>query len=152
MAEVRPNMSPDLEAYIAERVARADVSIAVKSVNPSSPAARASRLLLKFGIATVKVPVTLIPGRCGRNAVWEGRFRAKGEVHRWMYDRVSLPHLMLESGFADAKVVSANESRDKLFVSSEVDYREGVATRPNLLYVEAVEPCALAENPRKITW
>jgi predicted SAM-dependent methyltransferase len=39
-----------------------------------------------------------------------GRFRSRGEVHQWMYDRVSLRQLLERTGFVDIRVVAWSES------------------------------------------
>ncbi len=39
-----------------------------------------------------------------------GRFRLKGEVHQWMYDRFSLRRLLRNAGFSDIRQCSASES------------------------------------------
>jgi hypothetical protein len=40
----------------------------------------------------------------------EGFFRGSGEVHRWMYDRFSLPRLLRRCGFADPVQRTYSES------------------------------------------
>ena len=68
-------------------------------------------------------------------------FRNSGEVHRWMYDRVSLARLLRETGFEDVLVCSAEESRIPDFSSFHLDADEhGVVRKPDSLFVEAIKP------------
>jgi predicted SAM-dependent methyltransferase len=84
--------------------------------------------------------VSLIEGAEGRAAYCEGRFRNSGEIHRWMYDRVSLVRLLREVGFAEPMVCGADESRIPDFDSFQLDRVDGFARKPDSLYVEAIKP------------
>ncbi len=84
--------------------------------------------------------VSLIDGAEGNAAYREGRFRNSGEIHRWMYDRVSLPRLLREVGFTDPIVCGADESRIPGFDAFQLDRVDGFARKPDSLYVEAIKP------------
>ncbi len=84
--------------------------------------------------------VSMIEGAEGRAAYREGRFRNSGEIHRWMYDRVSLARLLREIGFAEPVVCGADESRIPDFDSFQLDRVDGFARKPDSLYVEAIKP------------
>ena len=86
--------------------------------------------------------VTLIDGNAGRNAYREGRFRQSGEIHRWMYDQVSLGQLMQRIGMEFPQVCQANESRIAQFDSYQLDRDGDVARKPDSLYMESVKPVA----------
>jgi SAM-dependent methyltransferase len=79
----------------------------------------------------------LAGGREAKRAFDEGRFRALGEVHRWMYDSDSLGRALQGAGFVDARVVSFAESRIAGF---SLDAQDGKARKPDSLYMEAVRP------------
>jgi SAM-dependent methyltransferase len=64
------------------------------------------RLLLSFGDVLRRI----ILGKRGFYYYCNGRFRAGGEIHQWMYDRYSLSRLLTKSGFTDIKVFSADTS------------------------------------------
>ena len=69
------------------------------------------------------------------------KFRDGGEVHKWMYDRVSLARLLVECGFAETRVCRADESRIADFSSCHLDIDEGGETRkPDSLFMEAIKP------------
>ena len=69
------------------------------------------------------------------------RFRASGEVHQWMYDRVSLRRLLDMCGFADISACAAGESKIPNFSSYHLDVNEdGSVRKPDSLFMEARKP------------
>ena len=70
----------------------------------------------------------------------ETRFRSQGEIHRWMYDRVSLQTTLIASGFVNFKVCGATESRIQNFARFELDSKNGKTRKPDSLFVEATKP------------
>lgn len=67
----------------------------------------------------------------------EVRFRSGGEIHRWMYDRISLGALLKSVGFAQTKVCGARESAIGGWAGYELDTDEkGAARKPDSLYME----------------
>lgn len=69
---------------------------------------------------------------------WQiGKFRMSGEVHQWMYDRVSIKQLLKETGFADIKIQTANESQIADWTSYNLDTENGQTYKPESLFVEA---------------
>jgi hypothetical protein len=82
----------------------------------------------------------LLLGRRGQQAVREGLFRQSGEVHHWMYDRVSLKHLLEQCGFGQVHVCTAFESRIEGFASFDLDVVTGRVRKPDSLFMEAVKP------------
>lgn len=94
--------------------------------------------------------VSLLEGPSGGNAYREGRFRQSGEIHRWMYDRVSLANLLRTTGFEDAMACQAEESRIASFDSYQLD-RDGQSVRkPDSLYIEAIKKTAVNQLPRPL--
>ena len=89
--------------------------------------------------------VTLIEGTSGREVYREGSFRQSGEIHRWMYDRVSLARLLQQVGFERPVVCGAGESRIPNFDAYQLDRVNGVTRKPDSLYIEAVKPLGCAE-------
>lgn len=70
-----------------------------------------------------------------------GRFRASGEVHKWMYDRVSLRSLLASLGFVDFRICGAADSAIAEWASFALDTDPGGQVRkPDSLFVEAVAP------------
>ena len=71
----------------------------------------------------------------------EAAFRQSGEVHRWMYDRISLRRMLEQCGFADIQVCCADESRIPRFASYHLDTDEaGCVRKPDSLFMEASKP------------
>lgn len=69
----------------------------------------------------------------------ELKFRKQGEIHRWMYDRISLAGLLREAGFREIRVCAASESSIPEFSSYHLDTDEsGVIRKPDSLFMEAL--------------
>lgn len=70
-----------------------------------------------------------------------GRFRKKGEVHFWMYDRYSLEKILNEAGFVSALKVNAAESSVPGWSGLNLDTEaDNTVYKPDSLYMEAVRP------------
>lgn len=68
------------------------------------------------------------------------RFRDQGEIHQWMYDRVSLKRLLEKAGFQSVKVCGPTESSIPDFVSYHLDTNEkGETRKPDSLFMEAIK-------------
>ena len=75
------------------------------------------------------------------SAKTEMTFRNSGEVHRWMYDRVSLAALLRATGFEDIQVCTAAYSSIEDFSSYCFDtHEEGSTRKPDSLFMEARKP------------
>jgi len=67
----------------------------------------------------------------------EVAFRNQGEIHRWMYDRVSLKTLLQAAGFRDVVVCRADDSRIPDFSTYRLDTDElGNVRKPDSLFME----------------
>lgn len=70
----------------------------------------------------------------------EMEFRRSGEIHRWMYDRVSLEKLLIAAGFSRISVKSATESAIEGFANYCLDTDEsGNVRKPDSLFMEAIK-------------
>lgn len=70
-----------------------------------------------------------------------GRFRRSGEVHHWMYDRVSLRVMLTQIGFHEFRVCAAAESAIPDFSRYGLDtLPDGTTRKPDSLFVEARKP------------
>lgn len=77
----------------------------------------------------------------------ETKFRSSGELHRWMYDRLSLGRLLREAGFARIKVCGPDESAIRGFAGFGLDTDEkGVVRKPDSLFMEATAIAAGDES------
>ena len=67
-----------------------------------------------------------------------GDARRRGETHQWMYDRISLPHILGAVGYGNIAVESYDSSRIPNWHSIGLDLNEsGGEYAPESLYVEA---------------
>ncbi len=83
---------------------------------------------------------SLALGAEGRAALKEGLFRRSGQVHQWMYDRISLKGLLEQVGFAEVEICQADQSRIAQFNSFNLDTVNGRIRKPDSLFMEAVRP------------
>ena len=68
------------------------------------------------------------------------RFRLRGEIHYWMYDRYSLAHVLTEAGFRNPRPMTANESQIPRWPQYLLDAdSDGVVYKPDSLFMEAVK-------------
>jgi SAM-dependent methyltransferase len=67
-----------------------------------------------------------------------GDARRRGETHQWMYDRISLPHILKTVGYAEVAVETWTSSRIPEWQEIGLDRNEhGDEYTPDSLYVEA---------------
>ena len=91
--------------------------------------------LVRERLLLMMVRVTL--GQSAMQGVQEGLFRNRGEVHRWMYDRVSLAKLLEDVGFVSVQLCDPEQSQIPNFNTYELDVKKGEVFRPHSLYIEA---------------
>ena len=73
-----------------------------------------------------------------RRSYRSNRLRRSGEVHKWMYDAVSLARLLEETGFENCESRQATESDIPLFAESMLDVTaDGKIRKPDSLFMEA---------------
>lgn len=76
-----------------------------------------------------------------RNRRRRKRFRQSGEVHKWMYDAVSLRRLLEETGFDNCRVCRSTESDIPRFSEYMLDVMaDGSTRKPDSLFMEARKP------------
>ncbi|MCP4082694.1 MAG: methyltransferase domain-containing protein [Pirellulaceae bacterium] len=80
--------------------------------------------------------VSLLMGREQATAFQEGVFRQQGEIHRWMYDRLSLKKLCEQCGFSDFQIRQADASFIEKFAGYQLDSHESRVRKPDSLFVE----------------
>lgn len=67
------------------------------------------------------------------------KFAARGERHRWMYDRVSLADLLCDAGFSEPRVVGPTDSAIPGFAGYELDAdAAGRPHKPDSLFMEGM--------------
>ena len=98
---------------------------------------RVQRLLGSMRERIAALTVRCVAGSSAHAAFREGRFRQSGEIHRWMYDRVSLANLLAEVGFEKITVCRAHESGIPDFDSYQLDRTGPRVRKPDSLYMEA---------------
>lgn len=75
-----------------------------------------------------------------------GRFRASGEIHLWMYDRYSLNRLLSRCGFERIQVRKASDSAIPEWEQYELDTRNGIAHKPNSIFMEGFKPSSIEQG------
>lgn len=67
-----------------------------------------------------------------------GDARRRGETHQWMYDRISLPHILKSSGYAEVSIQTFTSSRIPGWneIALDRNSQDGEYT-PGSLYIEA---------------
>lgn len=109
------------EAYVLERCGAEAAAIGVRS----------SRRLLARVIDTIPLV----------RDFRRGRFRSSGEVHHWMYDRLSLGRLLQAAGFVDVKQETAVTSRIAGWKEFQLDSDPaGNVRKPDSLFMEGRKP------------
>ncbi len=123
-----------------------------KKTNPKKTfSTRVFRIIAGIRKRLALLAVTAIEGRIGYAAYREGRFRQSGEIHRWMYDRVSLSSLLSELGFENPRVCGGGDSSIEQFDRYQLD-RDGERLRkPDSLYLEATKPAAQNQAARRLS-
>lgn len=96
--------------------------------------------LRKIHLGFLRALVRVLGGPGVSRAFDEGLFRARGEVHRVMYDERSLRLLLESAGFVRARRVSAEESDIPEFASYQLDMARGEVRKPDSLFMEAIRP------------
>jgi predicted SAM-dependent methyltransferase len=77
----------------------------------------------------------------GRRALLVGCFHSSGELHHWMYDRLSLGELLKSVGFESPLVQSAARSLVNDWPGYRLDTDEnGKVRKPDSLFMEAIRP------------
>ncbi len=71
-----------------------------------------------------------------------GRFRLRGQIHQWMYDRYCLAKLLESAGFSEARVMTAFESQIPDWANSHsfLDVENGKVRKPDSMFMEALKP------------
>jgi hypothetical protein len=70
-----------------------------------------------------------------------GRFRLRGEIHQWMYDRYSLRVILENNSFIDVVPRLASESYIPDWKGFNLDTEpDGSTYKPDSLYMEAIKP------------
>jgi hypothetical protein len=99
-----------------------------------------SRLLTRLRQEAIAAFLVLLSGPSGRNAYREGLFRNSGEVHRLLYDRLSLAMVFSLAGFVDVRTCAAGESRIPGFSAYRLDVSDGLVRKPDSLFMEGSKP------------
>jgi predicted SAM-dependent methyltransferase len=143
MAKFLSNPNLPNEEYIVNRIGFVGGSI-LKSRNKNTTAIENENFYEKLRRVTVKRILFYVRRNlkhifAGR-AVQIGSFRLGGEVHMWMYDRVSLGRLLSRAGFNNINKVSPTESSIANWDTYQLDVKDGLVFDPTSLFMEATKP------------
>lgn len=127
---VRARLGEEVDPWLGP-----DASSTPVPTRPAPPLSR--RVRGRAARALTKAMPQVAPLR----ALTIGRFRLAGEVHQWMYDRLSLRRELEQAGFVDVDVVSATDSRIPEWAGFGLDARpDGRPRKPDSLFMEASKP------------
>jgi len=112
---------------------------------------RVYRLIARVRQQLSIASLAFFEGPSGVAAYREGKFRQSGEIHRWMYDRMSLSELLIQTGFAGPVVCLAEDSQINLFDDYQLDRDGTLSRKPDSLYMEARKPRDLQVTCQKNT-
>lgn len=101
----------------------------------------------RFRESFARTVVRWLLGPQSVEAMDEGLFRSRGEIHRWMYDRFSLQELCRQVGFVDFRVCEADQSDIEDFSRFELDTVGTSVRKPDSLFVECRRPPLAAQQP-----
>lgn len=81
-------------------------------------------------------------------AYQNGLFRSRGEIHQWMYDRVSLKGLLVQAGLVDVACASARSSLVEGWEAFHLDTEpDGTVYKPDSLFMEGRKRANEGEPP-----
>lgn len=132
------------EPFVLERIGEEGRELLAMLRTPPRAPAVPSATLVARGWARIRGGLrrrflARLLGPDGARALAIGRFRLSGEVHQWMYDRVSLAHRLREAGFLEPRRCAARESRIIAWPTYDLDtLRNGTIVKPDLLFMEAI--------------
>ena len=107
----------------------------------SSIAAFLRRMGRRMGVTLARKLIFWADGHRLMEAYRLGRFRMRGEVHQWMYDRYSLSQLMMSVGLKDPRQESALTSRIPRWTDVPLDVLpDHTVRKPDSLFMEALRP------------
>lgn len=86
-----------------------------------------------------KLAVYLVAGPTMAGHFQEAAFRAQGEIHQWMYDRLSLTERLRSVGLTQLAVRSFSESSIPEFAAYQLDGSRGTPHKPDSLYFEGIK-------------
>jgi hypothetical protein len=131
---IKSRIGAEAENYWAGRI------VPKQSLASSSIQKRLLSFLKSFHMKFIGWVVSLLSGQSARRSLQAGIFRSSGEVHQWMYDRYSLKRLLERAGFVEVRICAATESRIPEFEKYSLDALNGVARKPDSMYIEASKP------------
>ena len=128
-----------LRERVESRMSAADAGAPRRSPLSHRIARRARRLLSPK--QTMERLRRLLLGREDWEALQIGRFRRRGEIHRWMYDEFSLGTALTKAGFVEVRSTGAAESRVPGWADETLDTEpDGSVYKPHSLFMEGCRP------------
>jgi predicted SAM-dependent methyltransferase len=102
--------------------------------------AQPSRLWTYSRGALTQFLMLLLWGRSGLKISNEVLFRSRGEIHRWMYDRFSLPNALMQAGFKHPVICSPYESQIENWKNFNLDVDlDNSIHKPDSLFCEGIK-------------
>lgn len=147
MAAFLRSLEPSERGYVLSRIGEEAQRAWVAAEQPRlSLTRRVSNMGLARAVGKLRsrlaaATVRLVGGRGAERAFHVGLFRQGGEVHRWMYDEVSLAAMLRATGFDEVARQAADTSGIPKFASYGLDTdARGEVRKPDSLFMEALRP------------
>lgn len=126
------------EAFVLERIGEEGREL-LQAIREAAPSASPRRPGLRQRVKNALV--TRWYGADALQAMQIGRFRLSGEVHQWLYDRLSLTQLLLKAGFCEPAQREAGDSAiggwSGFFLEKT---KTGEVIKPDSIFMEARTP------------
>lgn len=160
---VRKSSGGEMGIYLASKLDQKQASFVASRIGDegtcrtSGPGASSTlpRFLYRRGRTAISKLRRLVAGACaflilgteGWRALSEGMFRRSGEVHQWMYDRLSMRRTLERAGFTGIRSCVAGESDIFEFAGYQLETWNGQVRKPDSLFMEGRKPASVSIIP-----
>lgn len=128
------------EEFVMTRIGLEGITLRENILNESHPPEVKKGPFWKFKQKVKRILYPLIGPREINEFERIGRFRLGGEIHQWMYDRLSLRRLLEQAKFEQFEIRDSFSSFISNWEHYGLDGKKPVARKPDSLYVEAIKP------------
>lgn len=128
------------EEFIRNRLGNEVGTAQSKSGDGEPPVQQRPGFFARLAAKIKRKVLRLLLGKGFEQKIAAIEFRNSGEIHQWMYDRVSLRKLLQEAGFTDFQVCNSVTSKIDGFAGFELDAAGKETRKPDSIFVEARKP------------
>ncbi len=126
--------------YALDRIGYVGTSIRKEKNKPQSTSSILSRV--KFHLSTRQLRIRFLKIVLTKEEFKKfeiGNFRLAGEIHYWLYDKLSLKELLQKNDFKNVIKTTSSSSRIPDWPTFELDEKNGVPYDPKSLFMEATK-------------